>query len=283
MSIYAIGDIQGCFNYFIKLLDKINFNKNTDKLWLVGDVINRGPESAKMLDWLYKNQDSIQIVLGNHDLHLIAVYYKIREIQKYDTIDDILKHNDCDKWINWLKEQPLIHYDSKSNYLIVHAGIPPQFDLQEALDHAEDLSKKLSGKLFKTKQDYTQFLKSLFGNNPNNWEDAKNNDIDKNRYLINAFTRMRHCSETGELDLNYNGPDITQDNNLKAWFLWENRKTTDKKTKDIKIIFGHWAALSSKHEINVMPNIFALDTGCVWGNKLTAMRLEDNNIFSLDC
>lgn len=281
MSIYAIGDIQGCFDYFIKLLDKINFDKNNDKLWLVGDVINRGPESAKMLDWLYKNQDSIQIVLGNHDLHLIAVYYKVRELQKLDTIDDILKHNDCEKWINWLKEQPLIHYDNQLNYLMVHAGIPPKFDLQEALDHAEDLSKKLSGKTFKTKQDYTQFLKNLFGNNPNNWEDAKNNEIDKDRYLINAFTRMRHCKETGELDLKYKGPDLTQDNNFKAWFLWKNRE--NKKIKDKKIIFGHWAALSSKHEINVMPNIFALDTGCVWGNKLTAMRLEDNSIFSLDC
>lgn len=274
MSIYAIGDIQGCFSSFIKLLDKINFDKKTDKLWLVGDIINRGPESAKMLEWIYKNQDSIQIVLGNHDLHLIAVYYKVREIQKYDTIDDILKHNDCEKWITWLKEQPLIHYDNQLNYLMVHAGIPPQFDLQEALDHAEDLSKKLSGKLFKTKQDYTHFLKNLFGNNPNNWEDAKNNDIDKDRYLINAFTRMRHCKETGELDLNYKGPDLTQDNNFKAWFLWE-----DKKIKDTKIIFGHWAALFSKHEINVMPNIFALDTGCVWGNKLTALRLEDGSIF----
>ena len=273
MSTYAIGDIQGCFKHFSKLLKKINFNSKIDKLWLVGDIINRGKNSIQMLEWAYKNRDNINIVLGNHELHTIAVYFGIRKQGKFDTIAELLKHKQCDKWMAWLRQQPLIYYDKNINFAMTHAGIPPQFTLEQALKHAKNLHQQLSA----PEPQCINFMQNLFGDQPLSWSNNLNNQ-QQSRYLINAFTRMRWCSNNGTLELEYKGPNLysnnNNNNNNKAWFLWENRKT-----KTTPILFGHWAAL--ENILYPTHNVFALDTGCSWGKKLTAFKLETQEIFQV--
>ena len=272
MSNYAIGDIQGCFTKFTQLLEKINFNPNKDKLWLVGDIINRGPESTQMLEWAYNNQDNINIVLGNHELHTIAVYFGIRQQGKLDTIDELLQHKQCNKWITWLRQQPLIFYDKDINFAMIHAGIPPQFTLKQAINYASKLQQQLSA----PEPQCIHFMQNLFGDQPLSWSNNLNNQ-QQARYLTNAFTRMRLCSNKGSLELAHKGPGLCLNNNnniYQAWFLWENRQT-----KTTPIIFGHWAAL--ENILHPPHNVFALDTGCSWGNKLTAMKLENQQIFQV--
>ena len=263
MSIYVIGDIQGCFNSFKLLLNKIKFDKTKDILWLTGDIINRGPDSDKMLKWSYDNQNNIKLVLGNHDIHAIAVYYGVRKQEKDDTLDKLLNLPNIENLINWLRSQPLIYQED--NNLMVHAGIPPQLSITQINKYAKNISDKIS----KDKDNAIKALDHIFSN-------QSSTDI----YTINALTRMRHCNKLGELDLKYKGPDIIN-NKYKAWFLWEQ----DPSFKNIKIFFGHWAALSAAPEYqDIIKNnkFFPLDTGCVWGKKLTAIRLEDYKIFSVN-
>ena len=264
MSTYAIGDVHGCLDSLKNLLYNIKFNENKDKLWFTGDLVNRGPKSLDTLEFLYDMKDIVKIVLGNHDVTLLLLDVN-KKIKIEHTCQDILYSKKKHILITWLKKQPLLHYDKELKYCMVHAGILPSWDLQLAI--------KLSNEVivyFKSKEKYYSLLMNLFGNKPDLWNENLTG-IDRIRFIINVFTRLRFCSTNGQIELKTKGNKISNDKKYRPWFLINERKT-----KDTNIIFGHWASLMGK--VNV-KNIFSLDTGCVWGGKLTALRLEDKKIF----
>jgi bis(5'-nucleosyl)-tetraphosphatase (symmetrical) len=264
MATYAIGDVQGCFEPLIRLVQTFAFNPSCDTLWFVGDVVNRGPDSLSVLRWVKALPHKV-MVLGNHDLHLLAAKANPNLLKPQDTLNDILGAPDCSQLCAWLAQQPLIHFDPHLGYAMVHAGIPPQWNLAMAMEYAQEVSTQLHS--FET----NAFLSHLYGNEPRLWSDDLQG-FDRWRYTVNALTRMRFCSHEGELDF-ANKSSQTTNENFQPWFSFTNRKT-----KNDRIIFGHWAALMGKlHE----PNVIGLDTGCVWGNQLTAMRLEDGKFFSV--
>lgn len=254
--------MQGCADELQHLLNIINYNSDLDQLWFVGDLVNRGPKSLETLR-LIKNLPNTRIVLGNHDLHLLCLYYKIVDFNT-QYLELILSAPDAPELIAWLRRQKLVYYEPNFNALLVHAGIYPKWTLAEALKYAHEFENALSG------PNYVEFLKHLYGNQPDIWQ----NDLqgwDRLRFITNACTRMRFCSQEGQLEFASADKADTAPNNFLPWF-----KIPWRKNKDVKILFGHWAALNGQtHE----PNVFALDTGCVWGNSLTAMRLEDGKLF----
>lgn len=263
MPTYCIGDIQGCFDELEKLLRDIDYNHNNDHLWFVGDLVNRGPKSLEVLR-LIKELPNTKIVLGNHDLHLLNFYNKIVDFET-GTLEQILTAPDGEQLVSWLRMQPLMYYDQKHNCALVHAGIYPGWDLQNALTYAKEAEKALCG------ENHIDFLKHMYGNIPNKW-DPNLIGWDRLRFIINAFTRMRFCNTEGELEFKSVSKTKNAPQGYLPWF-----KIPWRKTKNIKIIFGHWAALEGKTD---EPNVFALDTGCVWGNTLTALRIEDGAKFS---
>lgn len=279
MATYAIGDLQGCYKSLKELLEKIKFNFNNDKLWLTGDLVNRGPNSLETLDFLLNEipNENLITVLGNHDLYLITLYYKIFDPKDFDqTLDAILCDSNVSLYINWFKSKPLLHYDKNTNYALVHAGIDPKWDIAQALEHANEVESVLKAK----EEEFTiSFLRNMYGNLPNVWD----NDLhgyDRLRYITNVFTRMRFLHSDGTLNFS-NKYKITKSSseseneiNLIPWFEFPNRNT-----HNIKIIFGHWAALNGVNK----KNIYGIDTGCIWGNKLTAMCLESNKLFNVSC
>lgn len=268
MATYAIGDIQGCLEPLQCLLEEINFNPLADKLWLAGDLINRGSDTLATLRFLYQLRDSITVVLGNHDLHFIAVYYGLRKRGKNDTLDELLRAPDCADLVYWLRQQKLVHHDPVLNFTMVHAGIPPQWDLSEALARAREVENILqSDKIEK-------FLSGMYGNLPNRWSDDLAG-VDRLRLITNYFTRMRFCSADGELELQTKESAEAAPIGFAPWFSFSERKTRAQ-----KILFGHWAALEGRANVE---NVYALDTGCVWGGALTALRLEDERWFACDC
>jgi bis(5'-nucleosyl)-tetraphosphatase (symmetrical) len=260
MATYAIGDIQGCFHTFQKLLKCIDFNPKIDTLWLVGDVINRGAESLAVLRWCYQHRDSIQMVLGNHDLHTIAVAHGIRKPNRSDTIQSIIDAPDGEKLLTWLRHQPLIV--TNESYVMVHAGLLPQWQVSEAVTYAKEVEYVLQSKV------YIDFLTRMYGDTPNLWQD----DLvgyERLRLIVNAMTRMRVCTPEGALDFTFKGELQDVPSGLVPWFDLPNQFSTNR-----TIIFGHWSALGLQQNANIV----ALDTGCLWGGKLTAMCLETNEI-----
>lgn len=268
MATYAIGDIQGCLEPFQCLLTEIEFNPSSDRLWLAGDLINRGPDTLATLRFLYQLRDSITVVLGNHDLHFIAVYYGLRKRGKNDTLDELLNAPDCAGLVYWLRQQKLLHHDPILNFTMVHAGIPPHWSLSEALERAREVENVLRSDKVEL------FLANMYGNLPSRWDDNLAG-ADRLRLITNYFTRMRFCSAEGELELQTKESADAAPPGFAPWFSYQARKTRDE-----KIIFGHWAALEGRTD---EKNIYALDTGCVWGGALTALRLEDESRFSCDC
>lgn len=269
MATYAIGDIQGCFEPLLQLLEKINFNKTNDRLWFTGDLVNRGPQSLETLRFIYGLKDHIITVLGNHDLTLLAVAYETTAYRpSHHTFEDILKAEDGPRLIEWLRHQPLMHYDEKLGYALSHAGIYPQWDLNLALTLAKEVGSALQGPY------YRDYLKEMFGNEPLTWNENLSG-YHRFRFIVNSFTRMRFCDPTGALELTIKESASNPPSGYFPWFLIPNRVNTD-----LKIIFGHWASLMGKSET---PNVFALDTGCVWGHSLTALRLEDGELFHTPC
>jgi bis(5'-nucleosyl)-tetraphosphatase (symmetrical) len=266
VATYAIGDIQGCLDPLKALLKNVDFTIDKDRLWIAGDLVNRGPKSLATLRFLYDLRDHIDIVLGNHDLHLLAVAAGFKNPLSSDTLDEILIAPDCNQLLNWLRAQPLMHHDPVLDYTMVHAGIPPQWTLHEALAYAKEVETILKG------NDINLFLKVMYGNEPNHWSNSLTG-MERIRLITNYFTRMRFCTNSGQLELKTKSTVEDAPEGYLPWFAIKNRKT-----KDDNIIFGHWAAL--KGEVH-QKNIFALDTGCVWGGELTAMRLEDKKIFTV--
>ena len=283
MTIYAIGDIQGCYKDLTNLLEKVNFNTLTDKLWFVGDLVNRGPDSLNTLRFIKGLGDSAQVVLGNHDLHLLAIYHGIKK-NKDTSIQEILDASDCDELLNWLRTQSLLFHDTQTNFVMVHAGVYPHWTLEQAKLYANELESVLSS------DNYLDFLNHMYGNKPDVWSEELS-DWDRLRFICNSFTRMRYCHTNGQLDFDSNdAPDAGgfKNNDLIPWFDIPNRVC-----KNEKIIFGHWSTLGyfqKQNNLLIPDNVFATDTGCVWGGTLSALKIEvENNskitteMVSIDC
>jgi bis(5'-nucleosyl)-tetraphosphatase (symmetrical) len=265
MSIYAIGDLQGCYDELQMLLEKIQFDPTYDTLWFTGDLVNRGPKSLDCLRFVKNLGDKAVTILGNHDLHLLAVAAEVCQQADGDTLDDILKAHDRDELLGWLRQQPLLHYDSHLNYVLVHAGIAPAWNLVTAQRLAREVEVQL-------RTSDSELLAQLYGDQPACWEESLTG-VARWRCIINYFTRMRFCTAGGCLDLKFKGEIDDAAADLLPWFKMPNRQTEQQ-----RIIFGHWAALQGNANTE---NVFALDTGCVWGQSLTAMRLEDQAKISL--
>jgi bis(5'-nucleosyl)-tetraphosphatase (symmetrical) len=265
MAHYAIGDIQGCFEPLQRLLRKIHFDPAYDQLWLVGDLVNRGSQSLDVLRYLKSlPAESVRIVLGNHDLHFLAVAHGFIPPGKHDTFQDVLQAPDCPELCEWLRKQPLLQYEPTLNYVMTHAGILPAWTLEEAMQYAAEVQTALHD---------PEALLHLYGDLPAHW--SKNLiGWDRLRFINNSFTRMRFCTLDGGLDLTFKGKPGEQTAGHLPWFHIQPRSILP-----TQIIFGHWATLNGEtHEVGV----HALDTGCAWGNSLTAMRLEDQQRFSVN-
>jgi len=269
MATYAIGDVQGCYDSLMKLLDKLHFDSARDQLWFTGDLINRGPQSLKTLRFIQALHPQPICVLGNHDLGLLAV---ARGAQPFNsachTFSDVLEADDKEELLRWLEHRPLIHHCPELGYTLVHAGIYPEWDLELALTLAKEVEGALQG------PDSFLFYQHLYGDEPNRWHPTLQH-YERLRFIVNAFTRMRFCNLAGCLELQTKESSRQAPVGFIPWFNLPNRPTHDQ-----PIIFGHWSSL--RGQCNA-PHLFALDTGCVWGHALTALRLEDQQRFSIDC
>lgn len=269
MTVYAVGDLQGCLDPLQSLLKKVAFDPASDRLWLVGDLVNRGPQSLETLRFLYSIRDSLVCVLGNHDLHLLAAGHNIERLKKADTLREILEAPDRDELLLWLRQQKLLHYDNERKVALVHAGIPPQWGLKKALTYASEVESALRDDNL-----FTAYLDGMYGNEPAKWDpDLKG--VARLRVITNYFTRMRFCTSDGTLDLKGKEGADTAPPNYAPWFSYPQRKT-----KGLKIIFGHWAALEGRCE---EPGIFALDTGCVWGGAMTLLNVDTGERLCCKC
>lgn len=266
MSTYAIGDVQGCFDELQTLLTLVDFNPNKDTLWFTGDLVNRGPKSLEVLRFISK-LPGVVTVLGNHDLTLLALAYTDFPITKH-TLQTILDAPDREELLTWLRLRPLLHYDAIKNYVLVHAGFPPYWNLQETQQYALEVESCLQSSQF------PELLTQMFGNDPKRW-DPSLKGWPRLRFIINALTRLRFCDQLGNIDLTYKGKIASAPPSLLPWFAVPNRATQKE-----RILFGHWAALEGHTS---EPNVFALDTGCFWGGSLTALRLEDGKKFATPC
>jgi bis(5'-nucleosyl)-tetraphosphatase (symmetrical) len=260
MATYAIGDIQGCYHAFQALLERINFNPKLDELWLVGDLINRGSGSLEVLRWCYEHQNSLKVVLGNHDLHALVVAAGFVKAHKGDTLDAILQANDCDILLNWLRHQHLVYQNE--SYLMVHAGLLPQWTIKQAVAYAAEVEAALRS------DNYLDFLAHMYGNQPDSWSDELRG-LDRLRVITNAMTRLRICTEQGVMEFSFKGELDDVPHGFVPWFDVSSRASQDE-----HLIFGHWSALGLQQR----QNVYALDTGCLWGGQLTAMNLATKDI-----
>jgi len=265
VAIYAVGDIQGCYNELRQLLEQIRFDPAQDKLWLVGDLVNRGPDSLQVLRFVKSLGECAITVLGNYDLHLLAVAEGAAELHHSDTLDEVLKAPDRDELLFWLRQQGLLH--AENGFVLVHAGLLPQWTVAQAAALAREVEAALRG------NDYAEFFSRMYGNNPHGWSDdlagAK-----RLRVITNAFTRLRICNAQGEMEFKFKGEVERIPAGYMPWF-----DVPERKSQDATVIFGHWSALGLK----VTPNAIALDTGCLWGGPMTAFRLEDRQLFQVSC
>lgn len=258
MAVYAIGDIQGCLEPFQRLLEQLQFDPTHDQLWLTGDLVNRGPDSVGVLRLVRSLGAAAITVLGNHDLSLLAVAGKHIEAGRKDTYHSVLEAPDAAELLDWLRHQPLVHHDAALGMTLVHAGLAPQWDLATALQCSAELQHVLSG------AQYQEFLAVMFGKEPRRWKNSLTG-AERWRAIVNVCTRMRYCQSDGTLDFKDKGPLGSQAKGLIPWF-----ELPERRNRDLTIIFGHWAALGYYRA----PGIIALDTGCVWGQSLTALRLD---------
>lgn len=288
MAIYAVGDVQGCVVPLEEMLDKLRFDPQCDQLWLTGDLVNRGAHSLQTLRLIKGLGDSAVTVLGNHDLHLLAVAAGVRETRPGDTLDDILRAPDRDELLDWLRRRPLAHFDKRAELgqktLMVHAGVYPGWGKKQAARRAAEVEKLLrgdggpgapggpgddgggDGHRGKNGGDYRRFLRAMYGRMPPHWRAAAGGDKwQRARFITNAFTRMRYCTIDGNLDFEHTGRPGSQPPGFVPWFDHPRRKC-----RRWRVVFGHWSSL------NFMPGARAtcLDSGCIWGRKLTAIRLD---------
>ena len=258
MSRIAIGDVQGCHAELLQLIERSGFSADRDTLWFTGDLVNRGPASLQTLRFVRSLGDNAITVLGNHDLHLLALAFGTkRKLKEADTIADVLQARDRDALLEWLITRPLAHFDSRSGDLLVHAGLVPQWSVEQTLALAREVEAAL-------RTDPRALFESMYGDKPDRWSDSLAG-ADRLRFAINVLTRLRVCTPDGRVDLKMKGPANEIRAPYRAWFAHENRRT-----RDARVIFGHWSALGLVQEHGVI----GLDTGCVWGGALTALNLD---------
>ncbi len=274
MARYAIGDVQGCYQSLIQLLNQIAFDQNNDELWFAGDLVNRGPDSLECLRFishLGKNGGwPAKVVLGNHDLHLLATYYTQNTPKRKDTFDDILAAPDCDELMRWLRAQPLMIWDKSSDIAMVHAGIPHLWSTKKAYKLSQEVGKALNG------PDHEYFFDNMYGNEPPSWTDKLSGST-RLRVITNYLTRMRFIKQNGELDFAAKETLDDAPNEYLPWFEIARPDTT-------RILFGHWAALQGETRLKgkTRAQYQALDTGCVWGGQLTAMNIDTLERYAVD-
>lgn len=265
LAIYAIGDIQGCFDSLQRLLERCAFDRATDRLWFVGDLVNRGPRSLETLRFVRELGSAAVTVLGNHDLSLLLRAEGFGKRSKDDTFDDVLNAPDADELLHWLRHRPLCHVDQ--NYVLVHAGLLPQWTAREARELAAEAESALTGAVWR------DFLANMWGSEPAAWR-ADLQGWPRLRVIINALTRLRFCSHEGVMNFKAKGTLAQAPEGFIPWFEVPNRQSAQS-----ILVTGHWSALGLK----ILPNLLALDSGCLWGGPLTAVRLEDRAIFQVAC
>ena len=266
MSTYAIGDLQGCFDELIDLLEQIRFDRDRDRLWFSGDLINRGPQSLACLRFVRELGDAAITVLGNHELHLLAIANgQAQYLHEGDTLQDILAAPDRAGLLDWLRHLPLLHHDAQTGFTLVHAGLPPQWRLTEAAVYAQEVEQALRG------AHYRDYFANMYGNEPARWSPDLSSWA-RLRFITNCLTRIRYCSGDGALDLKEKGAPGAH--SAQPWF-----EVADRKSLPEKIVFGHWAALRDYPQDYARFNVWPLDMGCVWGGELVALRLEDGQYF----
>ena len=265
MTTYAIGDVQGCFDELRRLLDAFRFDGASDRLWFVGDLVNRGPASLATLRFVRDLGDRAVVVLGNHDLHLLAVALGHARIRSDDTLDDVIAAPDRDELLDWLRRLPMIHVFG--NYTLVHAGLLPQWDIAKAGSLAREVESELRGPA------YREFLSKLYGSRPDRWADDLRG-ADRLRVIVNAMTRLRFCTPEGVMEFDTKGETTQAPDGYLPWFDVPGRKSAGS-----TIICGHWSALG----LRLGPKLLALDSGCVWGGQLSAIRLDDRLLYQVPC
>jgi bis(5'-nucleosyl)-tetraphosphatase (symmetrical) len=258
MAVYAIGDLQGCYDEFRALLDRIAFDPVRDRLWLTGDLVNRGPGSLATLRFVHSLGDSVTVVLGNHDLHLLAVAAMPgKPPRRGDTLEEILAASDRETLLDWLAARPLFHHDPALGCAMVHAGLPPEWDLAQAEAEAAAVRAALA-------KSPAEFFAAMYGDQPDRWSPGLEG-MDRLRFAVNCLTRMRFVSADGRLLLKLKGPVANAPAGAVPWFRAAGRRSVGE-----RIVFGHWSALGY-HDGD---GVWSLDTGCVWGGTLTAVRLD---------
>ncbi|HEV7166081.1 MAG TPA: symmetrical bis(5'-nucleosyl)-tetraphosphatase [Gammaproteobacteria bacterium] len=267
MATFAVGDIQGCFDELKRLLDRIHFDAAEDTLWFTGDLVNRGPRSLETLRFVKDLGRHAVCVLGNHDLHLLAVAAGTTDAKQGDTLDEVLAAPDRDELLHWLRQLPLLHHDQTLGYTLVHAGLPPQWDLALAEACARELETALRS------TGHLEFFRNMYGNEPRRWSPDLAG-LERLRFIVNCFTRLRYCSADGALDLKPKGAPGSQASGLMPWFEVPGRLSAG-----LHILFGHWSTVGESRD----RNVHALDTGCVWGGRLTALRLDGDDSGSWYC
>ncbi len=260
MAMYAIGDVQGCHNALLALLAQVEYAPGRDRLWFVGDLVNRGPQSLQVLRFVKNLDPPARCVLGNHDLHLLAVAAGCERYRDSDTFGDVLAAPDRDELLDWLCRLPLLHHDAKSGFTMVHAGLPPQWDLVQAGVCAAEVETVLRGPA------RDEFLRQMYGNEPGVWSDGLSG-MARLRFITNCFTRLRYCDAQGRLALQEKGAPGSTPAPWLPWF-----EVPERRSRNLNILFGHWSALGEYSA----PGLHALDTGCVWGGSLSALRLDGN-------
>lgn len=265
MATWAIGDVQGCFDELVALLDACRFDRSQDRLWFVGDLVNRGPRSLEVLRFVRELGEGACVVLGNHDLHLLCVAEGFARARADDTLEAVLGAPDRDELLGWLRERPLMHV--QGGWAMVHAGLLPQWTVTRARVLAGEVETALRGR------GYRAFLADLYGSRPDRWSDELAG-ADRLRVVVNAMTRMRFCAADGQMEFLTKGEAASAPPGFMPWF--DLRAAAG---ADPPIVCGHWSALG----VHLAERVVAIDSGCVWGNSLTALRLEDRMIVQVPC
>lgn len=259
MRTFAIGDIQGCDDEFAALLERIEFDPARDRLWLVGDLVNRGPRSLDVLRRVKALGRAAIAVLGNHDLHLLAVALAGEKTKSQDTLAEILAAPDRDELLHWLRHRPLLHHDAALGYTMIHAGLAPQWDVATAQACAHEVETAL-----RDEERCIELFQNMYGDKPNRWSDDLAG-FERLRFITNCLTRLRFCHDDGKLELKFKGTLEQAPQDLRPWF-----RIAGRKSRQQRIVFGHWSALGYYDGDNVL----SIDTGCVWGSTLCAVRLD---------
>lgn len=260
MATYAIGDVQGCFDELKQILRDVGYGRQ-DRLWFVGDLVNRGPKSLQVLRFVRDLADRAVVVLGNHDLHLVAQHEGFERPRKDDTFHDVLAAPDRSELVDWLRTRPMMQVEGR--YAMVHAGLLPQWSIEKANSLGAEVARALAA------PDYREFLKNMYGSKPDRWDDALTG-WDRLRVIVNAMTRMRFCTRDGRMEFHAKGAEP-----LAGYFAWYETRPQEEEA----IVCGHWSQLGLK----LTPRLAALDSGCVWGGALSALRLEDRALYQVAC